>query len=166
METINRRRFMGLLAAVPVGVGASGARAQAAATSFRSVAVDTSPMARYGGAHIGDLLTEALLPTMRKVFADLIHPGDTRAPVLVARIATLTMSVYDGEVEVDGFGPKDAIEGDGLVVQGGRTLSSTHVLTELSPGYSGSVVTQGLDLIRYESIAYQFAYWLRREMNL
>ena len=112
------------------------------------------------------ILEPPLTAQLRNVFADRLAPGDARAPDLVARITHFYMTSYAGGEPVDAIGPQDSIEGDGLVVSGGRQLSSTHVLTSLRPSFSGAFYTQGIDQRRADSIAYQFAYWLRREMNV
>lgn len=170
---VNRRTLLATALALPFGAATRGAWAQgfgsaapAAVASFRAVQVDASPLLAYGGGGSAAILTPALLQAMRRVFADRLTPGDSRAPVLVARITNVYLSGYDGAQTFDAFGGNDNIEGDGIVSRGGQVLSSTHILTEVPPTYSGSIVTQNLDLIRYDSIAKQFAYWLRREMNL
>ena len=168
----NRRTLLAAALAGPLGLATRGAWAQGlaaaapAAAGFRAVQVDASPLLAYGGGSSAAILTPALLQALRRVFADRLTPKDARAPVLVARITNLYLSGYDGAKTFDSFGGNDNIEGDGIVTRGGQVLSTTHILTELPPTYSGSIVTPNLDLIRYESIAQQFAYWLRREMNL
>lgn len=165
---IDRRTLLATVLAAPLGLATRGARAQAvgAAASFREVQVDASPLLAYGGGGSAAILTPALLQALRRVFADRLTPSDARAPVLVARITNVYLSSYDGARTFDAFGGNDNIEGDGIVTRGGQVLSTTHILTEVPPSYSGSIVTPNLDLIRYDSIARQFAYWLRREMNL
>lgn len=173
---MNRREFgrraaIGLLLA-PLGTGIAPAWAQlaepggGAGTRFRRVVVDASPLLRYGGAGSVRALQGPLTARMRQIFADRLAPGDPRAPDLVARITHFYLTPYGGSEAVDAIGPNDSIEGDGIVVSGGREVSSTHVLTSLRPSFSGAYYTQGIDERRADSIAYQFAYWLRREMNI
>ncbi|WP_131196563.1 hypothetical protein [Lichenihabitans psoromatis] len=162
---LDRRRFLGAVVAVPLVAVAGSASAQAA-TSFRAIGVDTSPLLQYGGGGSAAALQRVLPGQMRKVFADLLTPADARAPTLVARIRYMSLTSYAGGYTVDAIGPNDTIEGDGIVMSGGREIASTHVLTTLSPSYSGAYYTEGIDAIRVDSLAYQFAYWLRREMNL
>lgn len=173
---MNRREFgrraaLGLLLA-PLGAGIAPASAQSidagagASIRFRRVVADASPLLRFGGAGSVRILEPPLTAQLRNVFADRLAPGDARAPDLVARITHFYMTSYAGGEPVDAIGPQDSIEGDGLVVSGGRQLSSTHVLTSLRPSFSGAFYTQGIDQRRADSIAYQFAYWLRREMNV
>ncbi len=162
---LNRRTVLLAGLAGPLLVMRSPARAEGAA-GFRAVEVDVSPLDAFGGGGARTLLQPALLAEMRKVFADRLVPGNAQAPVLTARITSIYFSPYDGAETTDSFGGNDNIEGDGIVSNGRQVVSTTHILTELPPTYSGSLVTPNLDLIRYQSICYQFAYWLRREMGL
>ena len=163
---LTRRAVLAGTAALPAVTLGPGAFAQAAPTVFRAVGVDVSPLDRYGGGGARNLLQPALEAEMRSVFADILQPGNRTAPVVTARITELYMSFYDGQQTTDAFGGNDNIEGDGIVSISGRVLSTTHILTELPPTYSGALVTPNLDLIRYQSIAHQFAWWLRREMGV
>ena len=140
--------------------------AQVPAARFRAIAVDLTPLDRYGGGSAGRFLEGPLLSAMRTVFADRLDAGGGASPLLTARITEVFMASYDGAQTFDSLGGNDNIEGDGIVSQAGTVLSSTHILTELPPSYSGSLVTPNLDAIRYQSIAHQFAYWLRREMGI
>ena len=168
----NRRH---LLAAVPAACGlvlfgraaAAPAEPDGSGPLFGAVAVDATPVADHGGAVLASALAQALLPQMRRVFADRLTPGRRGAPVLTARITAIYFADYVGGAGIDRFGRNDSIEGDGLVRDGrGQVSSTTHILTELSPTYSGAYYTAGIDRIRLDSLAYQFAYWLRREMNV
>lgn len=138
----------------------------AARPPFGAVTVDATPVADHGGRAVASALAQALLPQLRKVFADRLVPSGRGAPVLTARISAVHFTDYVGGIGIGRFGQNDSIEGDGLVHDGHGQLSSTHVLTELSPTYSGAYYTAGIDRVRLDSLAYQFAYWLRREMNV
>lgn len=167
----SRRAFLGAALAVPLAAVPSLLRAQtfgepaapAGAVRFRSVAVDVGPMLDKGGGNPARELGQVLLGEMRAVFADRLGG---RGPLLTARVNSLYFTIYSGTDTDFAFGKNDSIEGDGIVSNGGRIVSSTHVLTELPPSYSGAYYTQGIDRIRVQSIAHQFAYWLRREMQI
>lgn len=154
------------LATVPALLRAQGlgeAAAPAGAARFRSVAVDVGPMLDKGGGNSARGLATVLLAEMRTIFADRLGG---RGPLLTARVNSLYFTIYSGANTDFAFGQNDSIEGDGIVSNGGRVVSSTHVLTELPPSYSGAYYTEGIDRIRLQSIAHQFAYWLRREMQI
>ncbi len=166
-----RRAALGLLLA-PFGARLAPAWAEVAepgagaAIRFRRVVADASPLLQYGGAGSARILEGPLTAQLRHVFADRLAPGDPHAPDLIARITHFYMTSYAGGESIDAIGPEDNIEGDGIVMSGGRQSSSTHILTSLRPSFSGAFYTQGIDGRRVDSIAYQFAYWLRREMNI
>ncbi len=155
-----------LAAAGGPALAQTGGNPAAAPSTFRAVAVDVTPMLDHGGGASARALGEVLLVQMRKVFADRITPGAAGAPLLTARITSLFLGSYVGTEDNLGFGNNDNIEGDGIVSAGGQVLSTTHILTELPPSYSGPYYAPNIDQIRIESIAYQFAYWLRREMGI
>lgn len=171
---VSRRSVLAGGGAVLAGAtGVLPARAQlfgggqpAAASQFRSVAVDVTTLLDRGGGASARALGGVMLAQMRKHFADRVT-GNGRDPLLTARVTSLYFQIYSGADLRDlGFGSNDNISGDGIVSAGGRVLSSTHVLTELSPSYSGAYYTQGIDDARLTNISFQFVYWLRREMGL
>lgn len=133
---------------------------------FGAVAVDTSRIARLGNAVGADLLARDLERQLRVVFADRMAGGG-RGAALLARVNSLYLSLYTGgrSGSGQGLGP-DNIEGVGLVTSGGRVLSQTPLYTTLDPSYSGAWYLPDIDRRRIDSISYQFAYWLRREMGI
>ncbi len=143
--------------------GLFGGGQPVAASQFRAVSVDVSRLLELGGGNSARALATVLEAQMRTVFADRLGGA---GPLLTARITNLYFTIYSGGQDAFAFGHNDNIEGDGVVSQAGRVLSTTHILTELPPSYSGAYYTEGIDRIRLESIAHQFAYWLRREMNI
>lgn len=170
-SVFSRRAVLGTALALPLAAAPSLLRAQglgesaapAGAVRFRSVAVDLGPVLARGGGNPARELGQFLLGEMRAAFADRLGRG---GPLLTARVSSMSFTIYSGRDTDFAFGGNDSIEGDGIVSSGGRVLSSTHVLTELPPSYSGAYYTEDIDRIRVRSIAHQFAYWLRREMQV
>lgn len=168
---LSRRAVIGTALALPFAAAPSLLQAQgfgsttaaAGAVRFRSVSVDVGPVLAHGGGNPARELGQVLLGEMRAAFADRLGGG---GPSLTARVSSMSFSIYSGRDTDFAFGNNDSIEGDGIVSSGGRVVSSTHVLTELPPSYSGAYYTEGIDRIRVQSIAHQFAYWLRREMQV
>jgi hypothetical protein len=102
---------------------------------------------------------------MREVFSDVLSLNDRSGPILVARVTNVYMASSGGHSRNSTSG-NDNIEGDGIVLCKRRVVQSAHVLTELSPSYSGPFYNLSTERLRYDSIAFQFAYWLRRELGL
>lgn len=179
-----RRTALGLLAAAalppcrPAAAQASGGSpllpgagtALPARLRFRTVAVDTAPLARLGSPATADLVGHVMGRKLHDVFADLIAPGDGGGATLVARISSITLVPYVSGRSYggrsSGGGGNDNIEGVGIVRAGGRVLTEVPVLTVLDPGYSGAWYLPDIDALRVDSICHQFAYWLRREMGV
>lgn len=157
-----RTILFGASAAMVVGV--LPARAQSAAgPRFSTIKVDTRPLSLIGGGASATAVQRILPAKMQSVFADLIGSGDRRSPAIVARIDRLYLASFvDNTPPGFSFGNMDTMDGAGVVVGQGET--PLHVT--LSPSYSGAYYLPDIDLRRIDSICYQFAYWLRREMNL
>lgn len=157
------RRAVLLGASAVFVAGVSPAWAQSTAVPrFAAIKVDTRPLASIGGGASATAVQRILPAKMQSVFADVIGPGGRRS-VLVARIDRLYLASFvDNTPPGFSFGNMDTMDGAGVVVGQGDT--PLHVT--LSPSYSGAYYLPDIDLRRIDSICYQFAYWLRREMNL
>jgi hypothetical protein len=164
----DRRSFLG--GAMACAVLASAARAQDAPVSarFRGVRVDVQPLVARGGGASARLIAQVLPGKLSQSFADLIAPGDARAPVLVARIDTIYLSSFVDRTGpgFDSFGSMDSLEGAGLVVAGGQIVATTPLRVTLPASYSGANYLPDIDERRIVSLSESFASWLRREMNL
>ena len=132
---------------------------------FGTVAADTSRIARLGNPVGADLLARDLQRQLRIVFADRMGAAGRGAALLV-RVDSLYLGAYTGGRSggAQGVG-LDNIDGVGLVTTGGRVLSQTPIYTTLDPSYSGAWYLPDIDRRRIDSISYQLAYWLRREMG-
>ncbi len=64
---------------------------------FRAVVVDTSRLAALGNPTTAELIGQELGGQARQIFADRLAPGDPRAPTLVIRIHTISLSSYAGD---------------------------------------------------------------------
>lgn len=147
---------------------ASAEQAPGADLRFGVITVDTSPLARKGlSAAATAAIHEQLALALAQVFADRMAPRQSPA-TLVARIDSFSLASYAGD-DVGAFGgptDTDYLEGAGLVVSGGRVLSTTPILSALAASYSGAWYLPDIDARRIASITHHFAYWLRREMGL
>ena len=129
--------------------------------------VDAGPLAAQGGAGAAALIQRFMPGKLQGVFGDLIAPGTRGLPALVARIDTLYLT---GFADVPGgnsmIRAQDTMTGAGLVVRDRRTEAETPLRVTLPPSYSGTWYTPDVDSRRIVSLSDQFAYWLRREMQL
>lgn len=135
---------------------------------FGAISVDVRPLVARGGGGAAALIARIMPAKLQSVFADHVAPGQKGAPTLIARIDTLTMTAFSDRPGPDSnfSGQMDQMEGAGLVVSGRTTVSVTPLRVALQPGYSGAFYLPDIEERRIDSICYQFAYWLRREMNV
>lgn len=159
----------------PFGIAAQAQNPATAAVGglhFRAIRVDASPIAAHSLPNYARYVESAVMARASGVFADRLTPGDRRAPTLVLRVDSLTIS-GDGGFSRRGraasaFGDvNDYLEGEGLVVApGGAVLGRYPVLSSLNASYSGSGYLPGADERRVSNIGWHFASWVRRNMGL
>ena len=155
------------------------APADIASLHFRAINVDTSAIAARSLPHYARRVHDAVLTRAREVFADRLAPGDSRAPLLVLRVESLTISGDGGfsRFRQNGGGrsragsaladANDYLEGEGLVVTSrGGVIGRYPVLSSLGASYSGSTYISGSDERRISNIGWHFAAWVRRNMGL
>jgi hypothetical protein len=157
-----------LLAGAALGLAGGPHRATAqSAARFGGVRVDAGPLAARGGGGAAALIQRIMPAKLQQVFADLIAPGVRGLPVLVARIDTLYLTGFADTPAGDSYlRAQDTMTGAGLVVSGRQTMAETPLRVTLPPSYSGTWYLPDIDTRRIDSLSYQFAYWLRREMQL
>ena len=141
---------------------------------FRAIHVDASPIAARSLPNYARHVEAAVLRRARDVFADRIAAGDRRAPTLVLRVDSLTISGDGGfsrrsrDRVASAFADvNDYLEGEGLVIApGGAVIGRYPVLSSLGASYSGSSYISGSDQRRVSNIGWHFASWVRRTMGL
>jgi hypothetical protein len=161
---VARRAFMAGAAAL---AAAPNAWAQAQPTRFSALRVNAEPLAGRGAGAAAAAIERIMPEKLRIVFADLVSPGSKALPALVARIDTLSLTgLADTRPGTLYSMQQDTMSGAGLVVAGQTVLSVTPLHVNLPPGFSGTWYLPDIDVRRIDSLCYQFAYWLRREMQL
>jgi hypothetical protein len=179
------RAAMPALAALAAGLFVSTASAQTLAPAdiaslhFRAINVDTSAIAARSLPNYARRVHDAVLTRAREVFADRLAPGDSRAPTLVLRVESLTITGDGGFSRFRSRGggrsraagafadANDYLEGEGLVVTSrGAVIGRYPVLSSLGASYSGSTYISGSDERRISNIGWHFASWVRRNMGL
>lgn len=166
---LHRRDLLGLATGALLAsvLGGRASRAQDAPGAFRirAVQVDVTPLAALGQRSTAGLIQQVLPEKLREQFADSLSPGDARAPVLVARIDRLYLSLL-GDTPSPGFdslSSTDSMEGAGLLLAGRQVLSSTPLRVSLPGSYSGAYYLPDIDQRRVASLCESFASWLRRD---
>ncbi|MCW6511147.1 hypothetical protein [Lichenifustis flavocetrariae] len=168
--SLSRRRFLAgaTLAAAGLPLRAwAQETAPSAPVRFSAVRVDAGPLAARGGGMSAAMIQRVLPGKMKEIFADLLVPASHQAPLLVARIDTLYLSGYADAISPGAaLQSLDSMDGAGLVVMGRQVQASTRLHVTLPASYSGAYYLPDIDARRIDSLCTQFAYWLRREMQL
>ena len=163
---LSRRSALAILGAAPLA--AAPALAQARAVRFRSVSVDTSPIAQRGATSYARAVSLYLTSSMRRIFAGRIDPSLRDAPTLVARVESVTLSANVGGSN-GGFGPtsggnNDNLDGAGLLIgPGGGVQARYPILSVLDAEAAGPWYGPDADAHRLEALCDHFAAWLRRK---
>ena len=167
MRTLLTRRSLLTGSAAFFGTGIAPSLAQQAAPRFGGLRVDTTPPANRGSSGAAAAVQQIMPAKMQDVFGDIVAAGARGLPVLVARIDTLYLPGYaDTDPGMVYSLQQDTMSGAGVVVAGRAVQSSTPLHVNLPPSYSGTWYLPDIDTRRIDSLCYQFAYWLRREMQL
>jgi hypothetical protein len=166
---LNRRAALSALAAL--AVAPSAAWATPAATRFREIRVNVSPMIAKDEEEFASWVAAALPGYLKQTFAKVLAPGDRGAAVLVARIDLVTLGApyqHSGSNGPTTSDTTDSIEGAGVVLDAsGRTigtyplLSSFDVDSQQRSPYQAEIIRR-----RVETLALSFAQWLPGQMGL
>jgi hypothetical protein len=162
-----RSAFCVLAAGLAAPLLASRASAQPT-TRFRAIQVDVSNVRRSGDNVSADRIARELPALLQRSFAGHLAPGDRGAPVLRARVDSVTYG-SNGSATTPGnpYGAKDYIEGAGLVIgPGGRVIATYPILTAVIANLDLLDITGQSGRTRTSNLAQSFAYWLPGKMGL
>ena len=168
-QRISRRSAIAALAAaVACPVLASGEPSPAAALRFRSIKVDVSGVRESGDATSAEWVAQELPEDLRKTFARYLAPGDSRAPILLARIDLVTLGTEGSSGGgANGTQAVDYIQGAGIVLgPGGRQIAAYPFFTSV-PAYPAEDSASGVSgRTRVSNLALSFANFLPGKMGL
>jgi hypothetical protein len=165
---ISRRSAITALAvAVVCPVLAYGEQSAASGLRFRAIKVDVSGVRESGDTTSAEWIAQDLPEDLRKVFAPYLAPGDSRAPILLARIDLVTLGT-----EGSGGGPfstqaVDYIPGAGVVIgPGGRQIAAYPFFSAVH-AYPAEDSASGVSgRTRISNLALSFANFLPGKMGL
>lgn len=169
MQFISRRTVLRALAALPAAALAGCVSTQAQTTVYSRLVVDVSPMRALGAGPWADLFQTALTQAMAREFAGRIVPGERSAPILMARINSVSLNSFAGGGGGDlrfggGEASNDYVDGEVMVVAAsGREVLERHpILSAIPSGTAGAWYLPDIDQRRYIALANQFAGWAKR----
>jgi hypothetical protein len=156
--------FAGLAVAAPAGA------ADAGATRFRAVKVDTSHVAANGAPQAAGWAQSDLAPELAASLAPVISAGDRRAPTLVVHINEIALGTGDGMAGMaaaDVGRARDSISGTADVVGAdGRTIASYPLISTLFAFTGGSQREMGTERGRVADLSRSLAAWLPGQIGL
>lgn len=171
----------GLAAGLPLALWRHPARAapqaaaplppqMAATLRLSRITVDVAPLRALGVGVNADILAAAMASQLRASFADRLAPGDRRAPGLMVRLTSLSLSssfaggAGGSRRGIGGSGDSDYLEGQGLIVDGrGSVIAAYPMLAALASNASGAAwYDPHLQQRRLEALAGHYAAWMRR----
>ncbi|MFZ1962388.1 MAG: hypothetical protein WAU78_02780 [Roseiarcus sp.] len=166
---LSRRAALSALAAL--AVAPSAAWAAPAATRFREIRLNVSPMLAKDEDEFASWVAAALPGYLNQTFAKYLAPGDRGAAVLVARVDHVIVGPpyqHSGSNGPTTSDTTDWIEGAGVVLDAsGRTIgtyplmSSINVDSQQRSPYQAEIIRR-----RVETLALSFAQWLPGQMGL
>jgi len=159
---ITRRAALAALATSAV-FSAVTARAEAP-EKFRAIEVDVSPLRSTGDAISAGWIAAALPELLKTAFADHLAPGDRNAPVLVARVDSISYGSPGSAM--DSFNStNDFIEGAAIVKSAGGKTATFPLTTFAGVDAALTDAPNGGEL-RALALAGVFARWLPGQMGL
>ena len=138
----------------------------AAPRRFRAIQVDVAPLRSTGDTDTADYLARNLPALLNRSFAPYLAPGDPRAPILRARVDTVTYGPAGSVPVAIGMGAMDAISGAAEVVSGGRTIATYPISASVLAHVNLNDQTGGNALQLMQSLADAYAQWLPGQMGL
>jgi hypothetical protein len=160
-QSVLGRAAMGL--ALLAGLTAFAGSALAGGARFRSVVIDTSPLAAGGYPTYAQMVERAVAPSVAAAFADSIDPSDPRGLRLVFRIYSVTLPVATGAARES---ENDFMQSEGVVVDArGRVVSVTPILSPVSSWTTpANLPVEVEEFRRVRALGLHAAYWLKREL--
>ena len=162
-----RSAIAALAAAVTCPVFVSGEQLPAAALRFRAIKVDVSGVRESGDPISADWVAQELPDDLRKVFARYLAPGDSRAPILLARIDLVTLGTEGSGGGLNSIDAVDYIQGAGVVLgPGGRQIAAYSFFTAVHARPAEDSASGVSGRTRVSNLALSFANFLPGKMGL
>ena len=167
-QSISRRSAIAALAAaVARPILAFGEQSPSVALRFRAIKVDVSGVRESGDPISADWVAHDLPEDLRKTFARYLAPGDSRAPILLARIDLVTLGTEGSSGGPNSTQAVDYIQGAGVVLgPDGRQIASYPFFSAVH-AYPAEDSASGVSgRTRVYNLALSFANFLPGKMGL
>jgi hypothetical protein len=158
---------VGLIAGLPVAaVAAVAGSSPVGEARFRSVSIDTRPLADAGLSNYAVRIAKMAEPIAQSVFADRIVPGQADAPRLVLRINSIQLASEGGLTALPfDSDNKDWIDGAGEIVDAhGKVLHVEPVQTTSDAFRGGGADILTVENLRTQRLITVLAEWIDRSV--
>lgn len=165
------RRALLALATLPLGACVAGSGTPAPAVArFRTVRVDTGPLAARGVGRYAGVVAETLRAAVAQVFAGRLAPNDRGAPTLTIEVATVRLAAWSGSGAASGFGFEDGGDSDDtmtgalvLTSTDGRAIDRRSHMATSDAGSGGPWYLPESEQRRLAALCRNYAGWALRE---
>lgn len=162
---VSRRATLTALASL-VTLPALAQPAAAPTTHFRAIEVDLGPLRASGDSESAAVMAKELPGWLQHYFAAYLTPGDRRAPILRARVDSVSYGIA-GSAGPMFNSTMDYVEGAGVVIGGsGRQVASYPITSAVLAHPDLTDVTGQSAHIRISNLAQSFAQGLPGKMGL
>lgn len=172
-SALTRRALLAGLAVAPLAACAEtdvraslGLEPKLPRRRFRALRIDVSPMTRAGVPHWAARVGAAVKRAAEPAFADMIDPGDRKAPVLTLELDACDFPIWRARPKDIPFGDfGDADETDWIVGHVVFGATRRRVAVTRSAADAGHAYLPDVDQRRIDNVATTFAGWARREFE-
>lgn len=163
---LDRRAFLALAGLAPLAGCAGLAEPPLPWTRLRSIDLDVSPLADKGLPHYAEEVAAIGRPLLRQAFADLLAPGDAKAPRATVTIEEIRLAGSPGRNEGPlGWEDRDRLSGRLLVAPAGAAAVARRLFADRPPSDAGPWYLPDIDRLRLEGLLRVYVAWARREFS-
>lgn len=163
---LDRRAFLAVVGLAPLAGCAGLAEPPLPWTRLRSVDLDVSPLVEKGLPHYAEEVASIGRPLLARAFADLLTPGDTRAPRATVTIDEIRLTGSPGRGDGPlGLEDRDRLSGRLVVTPVGGGAVGRRLFADRPPSDAGPWYLPDIDRLRLEGLLRVYVAWARREFS-
>lgn len=163
---LDRRAFLALAGLAPLAGCAGLVEPPLPWTRLRSVEFDVSPLAEKGLPRYAEDVAAIGRPLLAQAFADVLAPGDTKAPRATVTVETVRFAGSPGGSDGPlGWEDRDHMAGHVVVAPAGAAPVSRRLFADRSPTDAGPWYLPDNERRRLEGLLRVYVAWARREFS-
>ena len=163
---LDRRAFLALAGLAPLAGCAGLAEPPLPWTRLRSIDLDVSPLADKGLPRYAEEVAAVGRPLLTQAFADLLAPGEAKAPRAVVIVDEIRLAGSPGRNEGPlGWEDRDRLSGRLVVAPVGAAAVTRRLFADRPPSDAGPWYVADIDRRRLENLLRVYVVWARREFS-